>query len=94
MKKQTKSIIINIVTFKWFCYALIFFYKKCISPALPSVCIYYPTCSSYMLESIQKFGVAKGIAIGTKRIWRCAPFREGGVDPVPDNPKGDMKWLL
>lgn len=47
-----------------------------------------------MYEAIGKFGVFKGVALGTKRIWRCKPGREGGFDPVPDNPKGDMKWLF
>ena len=63
-------------------------------PLLPSVCMYYPTCSMYTLEAIRKFGVLRGIGMGAKRIWRCSPWGEGGFDPVPDNPKGDMKWLF
>ena len=83
-----------ILTFKWLFLGLIIFYRKCISPLLPSSCIYYPTCSAYMFEAIQKHGVIKGIFLGTKRLLRCVPWREGGFDPVPDNPKGDMKWLF
>ena len=97
MKKNAKKFfgaVKYILTFKWFFLALIIFYKKCISPLLPSACIYYPTCSTYMFEAIQKHGVIKGIALGTKRLLRCVPWKEGGFDPVPDNPKGDMKWLF
>ena len=68
------------------------FYKKCISPLLPHTCIYTPTCSSYMLEAIQKHGVIKGIGLGVKRLSRCVPWKKGGFDPVPDNPKGDMNY--
>lgn len=84
----------DIVTFKWFFVGLILFYRKCISPITPSTCIYYPTCSAYMLEAIAGFGVVKGVFLGIKRICRCVPWKKGGFDPVPDNPKGDMKWLF
>ena len=91
---KPSRIIINILTLKWLCYVLILFYKHCISPAMPKSCIYYPTCSSYTFEAIRVFGVVKGVALGVKRVLRCRPGREGGFDPVPDNPKGDIKWLL
>lgn len=68
------------------------FYKKCISPLLPSVCLYYPSCSTYMLESIRKHGIFKGVALGVKRLLRCNPAAKGGFDPVPEK-KGDYKWL-
>lgn len=93
-KLTAKKVILYIVTLRWLCEGLIYFYKKCISPLLPDVCMYYPSCSSYMLEAIRKFGVLRGIAMGARRIWRCSPWGEGGFDPVPDNPKGDMKWLF
>lgn len=93
-KRGKKKIISDIVTCKWLFKGLVLFYKKCISPLLPNVCIYYPSCSSYMLEAIEKHGVFRGIYLGTKRILRCVPWKEGGFDPVPDNPKGDMKWLF
>lgn len=93
-KKTMRGAILYVITLKWLCFALIMFYKKCISPLLPPSCIYYPTCSSYMLEAIEKHGVIKGIALGAKRLLRCVPWKEGGFDPVPDNPKGDMKWLF
>lgn len=87
-------IIIDIITFKWLFLGLIYFYKKCISPLLPSVCIYTPSCSTYMVDAIKKFGVFRGIFMGIKRIFRCVPWKAGGFDPVPDNPHGDMKWLF
>ncbi len=46
-------------------------------------CRYSPTCSDYMIGSINRFGVFKGLYLGTKRILRCHPFSKGGFDPVP-----------
>ncbi|MCL2061304.1 MAG: membrane protein insertion efficiency factor YidD [Firmicutes bacterium] len=93
-KHKALRIFISIITFKWLFIGLCFFYQKCISPLLPKSCIYYPTCSSYMIQALRRFGVLKGSALGIKRILRCRPGQKGGVDPVPDNPKGDMKWLF
>lgn len=62
---------------------LIKFYKMAISPILPMACRYTPTCSEYMLEAIQKYGAAKGIWLGTKRLSRCHPWGKSGYDPVP-----------
>lgn len=78
---------------KWILISLVRFYKIAISPLLPNACIYTPTCSTYMIEAIKKFGIY-GFFLGIKRIFRCAPWNKGGFDPVPDNPKGDMKWLM
>ena len=80
--------------FKIVCYGLIYFYKFLISPFLPNTCIYYPTCSTYMLQAIREFGVIKGIYLGVKRIFRCTPKHTGGVDLVPLNIKGDKKWVF
>ena len=57
-------------------------YKRWISPLLPSACRYHPTCSEYMMDAIEKYGVARGVWMGTLRLLRCHPFREGGFDPV------------
>ncbi|NVY95648.1 membrane protein insertion efficiency factor YidD [Lactobacillus sp. DCY120] len=64
-------------------YFLIRSYQKWISPALPPSCRYYPTCSSYMLTALQKYGLIRGLIMGCARIIRCNPFVRGGVDPVP-----------
>jgi putative membrane protein insertion efficiency factor len=58
------------------------FYKRWLSPMLPSACRFHPTCSEYMAQSIQAYGVMRGVGRGVKRLLRCHPFHEGGFDPV------------
>ncbi len=69
---------------KWLALGLIRFYQRFISPALPSACIYEPTCSRYTYEAIERYGFIRGTWLGVKRISRCHPFHQGGYDPVPD----------
>ncbi len=57
-------------------------YKLCVSPYVPTSCRFYPTCSSYMIEALQKKGFFKGMALGLLRILKCNPFHPGGFDPV------------
>jgi len=59
------------------------FYKRFISPCLPSACRFEPTCSVYMCEAIEKKGLARGGVLGVRRLLKCHPFHEGGFDPVP-----------
>lgn len=59
-------------------------YQIVISPLLPAACRYYPTCSHYAIEALQKHGAVRGSWLAVKRIARCHPFRPGGYDPVPD----------
>ena len=63
--------------------ALIKFYRKYISPMKTTKCPYYPTCSTYGLEAVEKYGAVKGGALALWRIIRCNPFSKGGYDPVP-----------
>ncbi len=93
MKKKKRNGLVYFLSFKWLLELPILFYKKCLSPLMPSVCIYYPSCSTYMLESVRQFGL-KGVFMGLKRLLRCTPAHDGGYDPVPVNRKGDIKWLF
>ncbi|HIU49938.1 MAG TPA: membrane protein insertion efficiency factor YidD [Candidatus Limousia pullorum] len=63
---------------------LIKFYRKNISPRTSPKCKYYPTCSQYGLEAIERFGAFKGSLLTVWRILRCNPFSKGGYDPVPE----------
>ena len=88
--------IIKVITypFKLFFLGLVYFYKFCISPLLPKSCRFTPTCSTYMIQAINEFGIFKGIFLGTKRVFKCVPGSKGGFDPIPKNIKGEIKWLL
>jgi uncharacterized protein len=58
-------------------------YQRWISPARPRRCRYEPTCSAYAIESVERFGVGRGLLLGSWRLLRCNPFSHGGFDPVP-----------
>jgi len=62
--------------------AILRLYKWALSPLLPSACRYYPSCSEYMRQAVEKYGPVRGVWMGIKRIARCHPFHQGGLDPV------------
>jgi putative membrane protein insertion efficiency factor len=62
--------------------ALIKGYKRFVSPMLPPSCRFTPSCSLYTLEAIEKYGLLKGVLMGTWRLLRCHPYSRGGFDPV------------
>ena len=69
---------------KYLVISIIKVYQKIISPLTPPSCRFYPTCSHYGVEAVEKHGALKGTYLAAKRILRCHPFNEGGYDPVPE----------
>ncbi len=63
--------------------ALIRFYQRALSPALPASCRFYPSCSDYTYQAVEKYGAVRGGWLGLRRISRCHPWNAGGYDPVP-----------
>ncbi|MDZ7796405.1 MAG: membrane protein insertion efficiency factor YidD [Candidatus Marinimicrobia bacterium] len=63
--------------------SLIRFYQRAVSPYLGRSCRFYPSCSQYTHEAINRYGAFKGLGFGLKRILKCHPFHPGGYDPVP-----------
>ncbi|MBT9132451.1 membrane protein insertion efficiency factor YidD [candidate division NPL-UPA2 bacterium Unc8] len=63
---------------------LIVIYQKVISPFLPKVCRFEPSCSEYAREAVEKYGLKKGCHMAIKRLLRCHPINTGGYDPVKE----------
>jgi len=63
--------------------SLIRFYQKAISPSMPPSCRFFPTCSQYSYDAMEKYGVWRGGWMAARRIMRCNPLHPGGYDPVP-----------
>jgi putative membrane protein insertion efficiency factor len=71
--------------------AIIKAYRALVSPWMGQHCRFHPTCSSYALTAIERFGTLRGVWLTLLRLLRCHPWHEGGVDPVPEkfgNPHG------
>lgn len=64
--------------------ALIRAYQRFLSPLLPAVCRFQPTCSQYAYEAIARHGLVRGGALAAARLVRCGPWHPGGWDPVPE----------
>ncbi|THJ68805.1 membrane protein insertion efficiency factor YidD [Arthrobacter echini] len=73
-------------------------YRKVVSPLYGPVCRFYPSCSAYALEAVTVHGAVRGIALGSRRLVRCNPWNDGGVDPVPAGsrsfPPGKTPWIV
>ncbi len=67
---------------RWLLINSIRVYQLFISPVIPKSCKYYPTCSHYAIEAMQKKGLIKGFFLSSYRILRCNPYSKGGFDPV------------
>ncbi|MBN2738856.1 membrane protein insertion efficiency factor YidD [Trichloromonas sp.] len=61
---------------------LIIFYRRFVSPFKAPTCRFYPSCSDYAYQAIQKYGLCKGLSLSFRRICRCHPYNPGGYDPV------------
>jgi putative membrane protein insertion efficiency factor len=68
--------------------AAVRFYQRAISPALPPRCRFYPSCSAYAAEAIERHGAGRGSWLALRRLVKCAPWHPGGVDPVPEPRRG------
>jgi len=68
---------------RWTLIFLVRGYQVVISPLLPPACKYYPSCSAYAIEALERHGALKGSWLAARRLARCHPFRPGGYIPVP-----------
>jgi putative membrane protein insertion efficiency factor len=68
---------------RWLLLFLLRLYKMVISPILPPMCRFEPTCSVYAMNAVEKYGAMHGSWLALKRLFRCHPFHPGGWDPVP-----------
>jgi putative membrane protein insertion efficiency factor len=69
-------------------YLLILAYRRLVSPWLPSVCRFHPSCSAYGAEAFRTHGFGRGAWLTLRRLARCHPWHPGGVDPVPPRHDG------
>jgi len=63
---------------------LVRLYQRLVSPLLPPACRFYPSCSRYAIEALERHGALRGGLLALRRLGRCHPFHPGGLDPVPE----------
>jgi putative membrane protein insertion efficiency factor len=73
---------------------LITIYRYGLSPLLGSSCRFYPSCSCYAQQSIERHGALRGLVLAVRRIARCHPWNPGGYDPVPDAASAPLSRTL
>jgi uncharacterized protein len=69
----------------WCLLMAIRFYQAVFAPVMPVGCKFYPSCSRYAAEAVERHGAIRGARLALARLWRCRPFTQGGFDPVPDD---------
>jgi len=69
---------------RWAIKAAVRGYQLLISSWLPPTCRFYPTCSQYMIQAVERFGPLRGTWMGLRRLARCHPWNTGGYDPLPE----------
>lgn len=67
---------------KNFMILLVKIYQKFISPLKPAACRFYPSCSEYTIQALEKYGIIKGTILSIRRILKCHPLHPGGYDPL------------
>jgi putative membrane protein insertion efficiency factor len=76
----------------WFLLGFLRFYQIFLGPFFGGACKFYPSCSKYAYEAIEKHGARRGFVLAMKRLGRCRPFTKGGYDPVPDAEGDGVKF--
>jgi putative membrane protein insertion efficiency factor len=85
MNHSPGSIVVRVITAvpRTVLILLVRAYQIALSPLLPASCRYYPSCSTYAIEALERHGALRGGWLTLRRLARCNPFRPGGYDPVP-----------
>lgn len=77
----------------WFLLGFLRCYQIFLGPFLGGACKFYPSCSNYAYQAIERHGARRGFILAMKRLGRCRPFTRGGFDPVPDSMQENMKEI-